>query len=106
MSPLEDQAIPTGAAGSPNPDSFSVGGDPDVLRDAATRLQDGVAQGYYRGHPPGEFAMLAISRLLEAVSAALVRQASLPTDVIGRASDVARHVLTYLDSPQSDAPGE
>jgi hypothetical protein len=106
VSPLDDDVGPTGAAGSPDPGNFAIGGDPELLRDAARRLQVGVSQGYWRGHPPGEFAMLAIARLLEAVSAALVRQVALPPDVTERASEVARHVRRYLDLQQADRSAE
>ena len=83
----------------PSPDGgTSIGGDLDLLTEAVARLRTGLAEGNYRADSPWEeFAMLAISRLLEALAGALARGHSLPPDVVARGTEVARHVLRYLD---------
>ena len=85
--------------------TFGLGGDPDVLTVAADQLRADIARGGYRTHPPGEFAMYAVARLLDSLAGSLRRGRPLRHDVVSTAMEIARHVQTYLPRlGRTDAP--
>ncbi len=85
--------------------TFGLGGDPDVLTVAADQLRADIARGGYRTHPPGEFAMYAVARLLDSLAGSLRRGRPLRHDVVSSAMEIARHVRTYLPRlGRTDAP--
>jgi hypothetical protein len=78
--------------------AWSIRGDPELLTDAADRLRCGIVRGVYRSQPPGEYAMFGIARLLDSLAHSMRHGAALHHDIVSSATEVARHVITYLPS--------
>jgi hypothetical protein len=78
------------------PSSWSVHGDPALLVEAARRLRLGIEMGVYHSHPPGEYAMFGLARLLDAVAFSMHIDGAVHYTVVSGATEVAHHVLTYL----------
>ena len=76
--------------------SWGIHGDPALLVAAAQRLRLGIEQGFYRSHPPGEYAMFGLARLLDAIAFSMHIDGAVHHTVVSGATEVAHHVLTYL----------
>ncbi|MCO1659923.1 hypothetical protein [Pseudonocardia humida] len=84
--------------------SWSVHGDPALLVEAAQRLRLGIEMGVYRSHPPGEYAMFGLARLLDAVAFSMHVDGAVHHTVVSGATEIAHHVLKYLlPTVRSDA---
>jgi len=75
--------------------SWGIHGDAGLLVEAARRLRLGITSGVYRLHPPGEYAMFGIARLLDAVAFSMRVDGATHPRVVSSATEVAHHVLTY-----------
>jgi hypothetical protein len=76
--------------------SWGIHGDPALLVEAARRLRLGIEMGVYRSHPPGEYAMFGVARLLDAVAFSMHIDGAVHPTVVSGAMEIAHHVLTYL----------
>ncbi len=76
--------------------SWSIHGDPALLVDAARRLRTGIEAGIYRSHPPGEYAMFGLARMLDAVAFSMHIDGAVHHTVVDGATEIAHHVLRYL----------
>lgn len=76
--------------------SWSVHGDPALLVEAAQKLRFGIEMGVYRSHPPGEYAMFGLARLLEAIAFSMHIDGAVHHTVVSGATEIAHHVLKYL----------
>ena len=86
---------------------WGVHGDPDVLVEAARILRHGLELGIFRPRPPGEYALLGLARLLDALAFSLHRGNEVHHTVVSGAMEIARHVTTYLPpSVRADARGQ
>jgi hypothetical protein len=74
--------------------SWGIHGDPAPLVEAARRLR--LETGVYRSHPPGDYAMFGLARLLDAVAFSMHIDGVVHHTVVSGATEVAYHVLTYL----------
>ena len=50
----------------------------------------------YRSHPPGEYAMLGLARLLDAIPFSIHIDGVVHHTVVSGATEVGHHVLRYL----------
>jgi hypothetical protein len=91
MQPLVPDQSPTDATSS-----WGIHGDPALLVEAARRLRRGVEMSVYRSHPPGEFAMLGLARLLDAIAFSIYIDGVVHHTVVSGATEVGHHVLRYL----------
>ncbi|OLT18163.1 hypothetical protein BJF78_11985 [Pseudonocardia sp. CNS-139] len=78
------------------PAAWAMNGDPALLTSAAALLRDGIDRGFYRGHPPGEYTMFGVARILDAVALQVQNGERLHHTVVSAAMEIARHVTTYL----------
>lgn len=86
--------------------SWGIHGDPALLVEAARKLRLGIEMGVYRAHPPGEFAMMGLARLLDAVAFSMHIDGAVHHTVVSGATEIAHHVLRYLlPTARSDAHG-
>lgn len=76
--------------------SWGIHGDPAMLVEAARRLRLGIDMGVYRSHPPGEYAMFGLARLLDAIAFSIHIDGAVHHTVVSGATEVAHHVLAYL----------
>ncbi|GAA4706190.1 hypothetical protein Prum_007340 [Phytohabitans rumicis] len=76
--------------------SWGLHGDPDLLVEAAERLRHGIEMGVYRSHPPGEYAMFGMARMLDAIAFSMRLDSALHRAVVSSATEVAHHVLAYV----------
>jgi hypothetical protein len=76
--------------------SWGIHGDPALLVAAARKLRLGMDAGIHRSHPPGEYAMFGLARLLDAVAFAMHVDGAVHDTVVTGATEVAHHVLHYL----------
>ena len=74
--------------------AWAIHGDPVLLVDAARKLRLGIAQGVYRSHPPGEYAMFGLARLLDAIAFSMHIDGAVHHTVVDRATALAPHGLT------------
>jgi len=79
-----------------DPAAWSIHGDPALLVEAARKLRRGIEVGVYRSHPPGEYAMLGLARLLDAVAFSMHVDGAVHHTVVSGATEIAHHVLRYL----------
>ena len=86
--------------------SWGMHGDPDLLVEAARKLRLGIEMGVYRSHPPGEYAMFGVARLLDAIAFAMHIDGAAHPRVVSGATEVAHHVLSYQfpDDPDRRDP--
>jgi hypothetical protein len=86
--------------------SWGIHGDPGLLVEAARRLRLGIEMGVYRSHPPGQYAMFGVARLLDAVAFSMHTEGATHPRVISSASEVAHHVVRYQlpDDADRSAP--
>jgi hypothetical protein len=75
---------------------WSIHGDPALLVAAARKLRLGIDQGTYRSHPPGEYAMFGIARLLDAIAFSMHVDGAVHHTVASSAAEIAHHVVDYL----------
>jgi hypothetical protein len=75
---------------------WGIHGDPALLVEAARRLRLGIEMGVYRSHPPGEYAMLGLARLLDAVAFSIHIDGAVHHTVVAGATEIAHQVLAYL----------
>jgi hypothetical protein len=85
--------------------SWGVHGDPALLVEAARKLRLGIEMGVYRSHPPGEYAMFGVARLLDAVASSMHIDGAVHHTVVSSATEIAHHVLTYLLPTVRTDPG-
>jgi hypothetical protein len=86
---------------------WGVHGDPALLVDAARKLRLGIEIGVYRSHPPGEYAMFGLARLLDAIAFSMHIDGAVHPATVSGATEIARHVLRYLlPTVDIDAPAE
>jgi hypothetical protein len=76
--------------------SWGVHGDPALLVEAARTLRLGIEMGVYRSHPPGEYAMFGLARMLDAVAFSMHIHGAVHHTVVSGAVEIAHHVLRYL----------
>jgi hypothetical protein len=76
--------------------SWGLHGDPDLLVEAAQRLRHGIEMGVYRSHPPGEYAMFGVARMLDAIAFSMRLASAVDLTVVSSATEVAHHVLRYV----------
>jgi hypothetical protein len=95
--------IPTRTTGSNSFDNprdpdqtWGIQGDPALLVEAARKLRLGIEIGVYRSHPPGEYAMLSLARLLDAIAFSIHIDGAVDHTVVSGATEIGRHVLHYL----------
>ena len=95
--------IPTRTTGSNSFDNprdpdqaWDIQGDPALLIDAARKLRLGIEIEGHRFHPPGEYAMLNLARLLDAIAFSMHIDGAVHHTVVSGATEIARHVLHYL----------
>ena len=91
MQPLVPDQSSTGATSS-----WGIHGDPALLVEAARGLRCGVEMSVYRSHPPGEFAMLGLARLLDAIAFSICIDGVVHHTVVSGATEVGHHVLRCL----------
>jgi hypothetical protein len=85
-----------GAGNDPRAATWGVHGDPDQMVEAARILRYGLELDVFRSHAPGEYALLGLARLLDAVAFSLHRGNEVHHTVVSGAMEIARHVTTYL----------
>jgi hypothetical protein len=84
--------------------SWSITGDPVLLINAARKLRLGVEVGAYGSHPPGEYAMFGMARLLDAIAFSMCVDGAVHHTVVSGATEISRNVLDYLlPAVRSDA---
>jgi hypothetical protein len=76
--------------------SWGIHGDPALLVEAARGLRRGVEMSVYRSHRPGEFAVLGLARLLDAVAFSVCIDGVVHHAVVSGVTEVGHHVLRYL----------
>jgi hypothetical protein len=76
--------------------SWGIHGDPALLVAAARKLRLGLELGVYRSHPPGEYALFGLARLLDAVAFSMHVDGAVHHTVASSASEIAHHVVDYL----------
>jgi hypothetical protein len=91
MEPLDPDQPVTDATSS-----WGLHGDPGLLVEAAARLRRGIEAGVYRSHPPGEYAMFGVARMLDAIASSMRIDGRMQLTVVSSATEVAHHVLTYV----------
>jgi hypothetical protein len=84
--------------------SWGIHGEPDLLVEAARKLRLGIKMGAYHSHPPGEYAMFGIARLLDAIASAMRVSHAPHPQVVSAAAEVAHHVLSFEFSDDLDRP--
>jgi hypothetical protein len=89
--PVPDHSVTAGTASS-----WGIDGDPALLVEAARRLRLVIERGLCRSHPPGEYAMFGLARLLDAVAFSMHVNGAVHHTVVSGATEVAHHVLMYL----------
>ena len=85
--------------------SWGIHGDPALLVEAARTLRRGIEMGVYRSHPPGEYAMFGVARLLDAVAFSMHIDGAMHYTVVSSATEIAHHVLTYLPAVERACNG-
>lgn len=83
--------------------SWTIQGDPALLVEAARKLRLGIDRGVYRSHPPGEYAMFGVARLLDAIAFSMHVDGAVHHTVISGATEIAHHVLDHLPTVRTDA---
>ena len=87
--------------------TWGVHGDYDLLVEAARILRYGLESGVFRSHPPGEYALFGLARLLDALAFSLHRGNEVHHTVVSGAMEIAHHVQTYLlPAVRADGRGE
>jgi hypothetical protein len=71
-------------------------GDPDRLMAAAAVLRGADAEHIFGARFPGEYVMIGIARLLDALAYKIQAHADLGYGVVSAASEIAEHVLAYV----------
>ena len=71
-------------------------GDPTRLDAAAAVLRSGDARQILGNRFPGEFVVIAVARLLEAVAFQLDERVDVGREVVSAATEIAEHVLAYV----------
>jgi len=56
----------------------------------------GIEVGVDRSHPPGEYAMFGMARLLDAIAFSMYVDGAVHHTVVSSATEIAHHVLDYL----------
>jgi hypothetical protein len=84
--------------------SWCTCGDPALLVDAARKLRHGIETGLDRSHPPGEYAMFGLARLLDAIAFSTYLDGAVHPAVVSGATEIAHHVLRYLLPAVPTAP--
>jgi hypothetical protein len=76
-------------------------GDPTRLITAAAVLRAGDAERIFGTRFPGEYIMIGLARLLEALAYKMQEHVDLGHGVVSAASEIAEHALAYV--PRDDA---
>jgi hypothetical protein len=76
--------------------SWDIHGDPALLVEAARTLRRGVEMSAYRSRPPGEYAMLSLARLLDAIAFSIHIDGVVHHNGASGATEAEHHVLRYL----------
>ena len=79
-------------------DRWPLHGDPTRLRAAAAVLRAGDAHQIFGTRFPGEYVMAAVARLLDAVANELHERVDVGHDVVSAATEIAEHVLAYVET--------
>ena len=88
------------------PNRRTLAGDPDRLSAAAAVLRRADAQQVFVSRFPGEFVMSGVARLLDAVARGVREGVPLGHDVVAAATDIAEHVLAYVQPDRSPLTGD
>lgn len=76
-------------------------GDPTRLTAAAAVLRGGDAHQIFGTRFPGEYVMVAVARLLDAVAHEIRDQVDVGHDVVSAATEIAEHVLSYVSAKEA-----
>jgi hypothetical protein len=71
-------------------------GDPNRLMAAAAVLRGADAEQIFGTRFPGEYVMIGIARLLDALAYKIQEHADLGYGVVSAASEISEHVLAYV----------
>jgi len=71
-------------------------GDPSRFMAAAAVLRAGDAEQIFGTRFPGEYVMISVARLLDALANEIRQQADLGYEVVSAATELAEHALTYV----------
>lgn len=84
--------------------SWTIQGDRALLVEAARELRLRIDRGVHRPHPPGEYAMFGVARLLDAIAFSVHVDGAVHHTVVPRGTEIAHHVLDHLlRTPRTDA---
>jgi hypothetical protein len=75
---------------------WAIRGDPAQLTEAAAALRGTRAEEIFGARFPGEYVMSGIARLLDSLAREMRHNDTLSHDVVSAATEMSRHVLTYL----------
>jgi hypothetical protein len=75
---------------------WSLHGEQARLVEAARTLRSGAALQVYRSHPPDEYVMFGVARLLDAIAYSLRTGDDVHHTVVSGAMEIADHVLRYV----------
>jgi hypothetical protein len=75
---------------------WGIDGDQRLLVESARVLRCGITAGVDLTQPHGEYVMLGLSRLLDAIAFSMRTGDGVDPAVISGAMEIARHVTTYL----------
>ena len=86
-------------------------GDPGRLLAAAAVLRAADAEQIFGTRFPGEYVMISVARLLDALANEIRQQADLGYEVVSAATELAEHALAYVprtkrdgDAPRGEEP--
>jgi len=71
-------------------------GDPSRFMAAAAVLRAGDAEQIFGTRFPGEYVMISVARLLDAIANKIRHHADLGYEVVSAATELAEHALAYV----------
>jgi hypothetical protein len=75
---------------------LTIRGDPDPLTEAAAALRSARSEQIFEARFPGEYIMSGIARLLDSLAREMRDNGDLGHEVVSAATEMSRHILTYL----------